>query len=462
MQFSSFTFNKDSIKDNDTFTVHVSTRALQLKQVEKVATNCCGKCGAVLTDPRICKCCENMHSSNAVILKDNDGKLILVEEPQTDPKAPTTVFCVDCSGSMQGQRFNTVVAIMLKYIDELIAQNPSEKICVIGFGSEITIYGDCTHPAKVYTHFGKGQMDRIVSENSDIKSVSSAYQQLKENIPKMTINGLTAGVSALLIATKIASLTGGKVEFFTDGTSNKGIDEIEGIRDIKEIALKKHVMVNVYSFSNHQSFLLPYSPVAEQTGGQLQLLNNTYEENPEKIAPTLKAQILGFNVEYQTKTTDGITLVECPTNDIIIDTRDLTLTFKFEKVNELKKRDHFYVQVQIYYIDSKGRSVLYLLEKKCELSREIQPDNVRVILKQHANKIYVNLTQKKYEEAKNALKEFKSLSFNVSEDDKQAIKAVIAQIEKYMNSMNMSTGPSDDLMSFLSRLVGNNTSGFGI
>lgn len=460
MQFSSPTFNKDSLKENDTFTVNIKTKILQTKQLNTTLPDCCGQCGSVLTHPKTCKKCGAAHNSQKIaVMKENESKLFLVKNAEEDAKAPITVFCVDCSGSMSGHRFNTVVAIMLKYIDELIAQNPSEKVCVIGFGSDITVYGDGTHPPRKYTHFGRGQVDRIVRENADVKSVSVAYQQLKEMIPKIELSGMTAGVSALFIATKLACLSGGKVEFFTDGVSNKGIDEIEGIPLIRDEALAHHVVVNIYSFSNHQSFLLPYAPVAERTGGQLQQLNNTYEENPERIAPTLKAQILGFNVEYQTKTTDGISLIECPTSDIIIDTKDLLLNFKFENVNELKKRNDFYVQIQIFYIDSKGRNVMYLLEKTCELTREIQADNVAVILKQHLNTIFVHLTNKRYAEAKNALKEFKQLSFNVSEDDKQSIKAVISYIESQLNAMNMSTGPSDALMSYLNRMVGNNDNG---
>ena len=291
--------SKNNLQNGDKITFDIEFK--KIDQVEKIKSQVfvCGnqKCESILTKANICEICGSQQIAQPVELK-NQMRQIIIEDNSTQEANSSTIFCVDCSGTMEGARIECMRSIIQDYVDNGGFNNPNDRVCVVLFDTDVYIYGDGTfEPIKIPSYAELNEVIAMTNSVPEIKKITQCQNELKQLIPKIQPNGLTCAVSALLASTIIAARYSGRVVFCTDGSSNRGIStEESNINLIIEKAKQGGVKINCYSFGDCHTFMLPYKRIHEETTGEYTELKSraNINENKATIIPSLKSNRFGI------------------------------------------------------------------------------------------------------------------------------------------------------------------------
>ena len=218
------------------------------------------------------------------------------------------VFCIDFSGSMgmtkqipgrlqlrtnkhsgNNADFTTVSrlecmqAAVESQIQSFLATSPNKKVGIIGFESQVVIYGDGTSqeniPREVMGDFGRimeyAQSKRGVFLN---QPVSVSADRLSEKLMNLRPSGGTALGPALLAGILIAADggRGSRVVICTDGLANEGVGSLSGnadqdgfYKEVSSIAKELGISVSVISIEGQECKLESLAIVTEETGGTI-------------------------------------------------------------------------------------------------------------------------------------------------------------------------------------------------
>lgn len=242
------------------------------------------------------------------------------EETTTGDEDITVVICIDVSGSMymdtyhvyNQTRLDAVKAALWKQIQEDAKEHPNRKICIITFGSEVSIYQDPENK-QVITNPSTMSFEEYLEYAYTLDyaytgiSVSSNLDSLQRLIFSLKTKGQTALGPAVALGIGIAErgVKGSKVVVFTDGVSNIGIGSLEG-KDSKDIdktsfynqagmyARERGLNVNVIAIGGAECKISYLASLAEFTEGTL--LKANYDFLSNLVGDVLKTIGVAFNV----------------------------------------------------------------------------------------------------------------------------------------------------------------------
>ena len=140
------------------------------------------------------------------------------------------MYCIDTSGSMNGERLNSVKNTVLTQLKVLEDTKPKCKVCLVEFENSVIIHGDCTSEPITVSGNVIYQYDSLVDvakEHMELHDIKDTIKQLTERVASLHTKGCTALGPGLLISTVIAKKTGGKVILCTDGMANEGLGRLE-------------------------------------------------------------------------------------------------------------------------------------------------------------------------------------------------------------------------------------------
>jgi len=180
-------------------------------------------------------------------------------------------------------RLQCIQAAIEHHITEVARSKPENKICLVTFSDEVTIYGDGTQEPLVASgdKLQSFQELRQLGESYTVsKNVSESEKDLIKKLWSLEENGATALGPALLLSILIAgSKPASKVVLCTDGVANYGLGSMDGDRaveftpyytELAEIAKIKGVTVSILGFIGEDCSLENLSVLSEQTGGEAQ------------------------------------------------------------------------------------------------------------------------------------------------------------------------------------------------
>ena len=266
MQASRTEVNKDFKNDKIEFTVQWDV----LSKVQPIDSNPpeCPQCGHVSPE-NPCVFCGSQTQAGTFT---NDIAIYKVQKGSEEKKQTSTrVYCIDISGSMQGDRINYVKAALESELTQFVRTNPEDKVCLITFESDCHIIGDGSKDIQVGCECSFEKIVDFAQKNKELLPINQSIGKLRDRIKNIECVGRTASISALALATTYASFTGGEVFFYTDGMRNKGLPPASNTDKIIEKATKGTypVFIHIYFFSNCQAFIAEYSVCAEKTNGAI-------------------------------------------------------------------------------------------------------------------------------------------------------------------------------------------------
>jgi hypothetical protein len=251
---------------------------------------------------------------------------VIEEKKELDKSAITVVFCVDISGSMcvtepvRGQinlknkkkidlggfadflmdeqylqgdnqvtyvsRLECVQAAIEAQFKALSLVAPNQKVALITFNHEVTLYGDGSGQAALLAgdklnHFEACFNAGVASQHLLQNSIGGSLAGLNQKLYELNETGPTALGPALIAAIGQASqgLPGSRVIICTDGLANVGIGRLdEAVSDqfyqrAADIAKDKGIEVSVISIEGEECKLSMLSVVSELTGGEITRVN---------------------------------------------------------------------------------------------------------------------------------------------------------------------------------------------
>lgn len=282
---------------------------------------------------------------------------VIEEKKDIDKSAITVVFCIDISGSMcctepvtgkvnlknkkkvdlggftdfdmfeqyrEGEnmvtyvsRLECVQAAIEAQLKALAKVAPSQKIGIITFNHEVTLYGDASGQAFVLAgdklNNFENCFDAGVANQHLLKlPISQTEQALNAKLNSLNETGPTALGPALIAAVGLASdgLPGSKVIICTDGLANVGIGRMdESANDefyhrASEIAKSKGIEVSVISIEGEECKLSMLSKVSESTGGEVTRVNMNNIVN--EFANILETPVIATQVSALIKLHKGL------------------------------------------------------------------------------------------------------------------------------------------------------------
>ena len=403
--------------------------------IEKLECNImqCGNtnCKSPLINSKKCVICQQQTNATDVPLTNHSVQIILDDNKTKEPES-ITVFAIDCSGSMDEEnRLLSMKSLLLHYVENNGYEHPNERLCIILFDTDVTIYGDGTfEPIRIPSYSTIDEIVKLVEKVPEIKKMNECKDQLNKVIKNIQPSGLTCGVSALFASTLIAARYGGKVFFCTDGSSNRGI-ALDGtnLNMIMEKAQEGGVSINCYSFGDCATFIEPYEVFETKKLGSIHKLKGTIdvEKSNEAFIPSLKSETFGKNGTMKVHVPAFVELVDgnkqYPVlNDLIEDTVEL----KIIDADQMKRNSEVTVLITIGYTDSCGRFVMFVLEKIIKISNILNDEGMSVFKYELAAKMKETFLEKKnYNEALAVINEYKLMKLELSHDNHETFETII-------------------------------------
>ena len=459
--------NKNTIQPNERITFTIKGKTIQTTPLlPKQNIYFCGNtnCGAVLTTPGKCNICNSLHNIQDILkLQNGVAQVVLNDNINKTEQSPCTVFCIDCSGTMEGARLDCMRSILMKYIEETSFTSPNERICIVVFGTDVFIYGDGTSDVmKIQSYLSKDDLVKKVEGYAEIKSLHESREQLKKVVNNLQFNGLTCGVSALLASTIIAARYGGKIIYCTDGSSNRGVSAQIGVPAIIELAKPKGISIDMFSFSDCSSFLEPYRDIYVKTNGRIDVLktgDDEIETNQEVMAPTLKKVLFGINVTKKLYSPSFITTEKKVIEEQnLTDQREHIVNYTITDVNQMKKNDKITVQMTLEYLNSDGKKVLFVCEKSIPLTLVVEESDIQISIKGFLTlmKKYI-IEQPNFNEGLKIVSEYKQYRYEVDQDTVSLLMSVFDQYENMLKDLKSGRKTvDDDMTAFIDRMVSDN------
>lgn len=280
------------------------------------------------------------------------------ERKETDKSAITVIFCIDISGSMcvtepvvgklnlknkkkvdlggfadfdmaeqylQGDnqvtyvsRLECVQAAIESQLKSLSTIAPTQKIGLLTFNHEVTLYGDGSGQGVIIAGDKLGSFETcyqagISSQHLLSLPIKQTEPALVNRLFSLNENGPTALGPALIAAVGQASqgLSGSRVIICTDGLANVGIGRLDESMDsegfyerVANIAKDKGIEVSVISIEGEECKLSMLSKVCEATGGEVTRVNMNNIAN--EFANILETPVVATQVSTIIKLHKGL------------------------------------------------------------------------------------------------------------------------------------------------------------
>jgi len=246
---------------------------------------------------------------------------------------PMVVFCVDMSGSMStnvktsdaSKYFSRMQCVKMAVKSQIATLRDSQPDCVavvIGFNSDVHIYGDGTSRVEQLTGRILSSTQMLVEKGDAIRNslcrvgVGKSAGYLLDKVEAMDDGGSTALGPALAVAVGIASIhPGAKIMVCTDGAANSGVGDVNAdpkfYKEIAQIARQKAVSISVITMEGEDCSLENLGTAADITNGNVEIVDPA--QMSSKVIQMFNKAILGTKV--QSKLVLPNILVPRPLND---------------------------------------------------------------------------------------------------------------------------------------------------
>ena len=383
-------------------------------------SNPCVFCGA--------QCQPGVFTNNVAIYEISKGT-------EGEPIA-TRVYCVDVSGSMEGDRIQYVSSKIIKELEEYKIYHPNNKVCLITFDSDCYIIGDGSHNQIEVDHDSSyDELIAVASKHKDLLPISDSFEMLKEKVLGIECLGATASVSALALATEYAAYTGGEVFFFTDGNRTIGLPSSGNVDQIVERAKEGNgVLINLSYFKNSIANIDEYAACALNTGGSIDSFDWT--EGRQRGA-AIKRSYVAYDVKVTSIMSDGITK---ESEDITIDkvTNADNHPLKFivplnsTARTQPQNGENLYAQCKVEYRTINGSIMKAYINGIVKVVATVDKEDTREVIAQTLNEIYELVRNDKFEEAEKKLESLLKKNFRIGADLHDTLKQSFTELLKYL------------------------------
>lgn len=447
MQTSRPEINKD-FKDDIEFTVEWDILA-KAKPIDQNPPEC-PNCGFV-SDETTCKYCGAQTTPGTF----TDGVAVYkTKKGSTEGKIISTrVYCIDISGSMQGERIKYVQQEILKELGQFVRTNPEDKVCLITFESDCHIIGDGTKDITVGCECSFEKIIEIASKNQELLPIQQSIGKLREKIGNIECVGRTASVSALALATTYASFTGGEVFFYTDGMRNKGLPSVGNIEKIIKQAKaipEREVFIHIYFFSNCQAFITEYSDCSTQTKGDIKPIHLGKEKKGSEA--TMKRVCVAYDLVVTSTMSDAIKALtgkqEIPK---VANNENLILRFQVPANSPARGYDgrDIHAQCKVEYKDAYGNILKAYINGKSKVVNTCSTEDVQLVVSNKLNQIACLIEDGKSAEARQVLSDLMKMEFRISNDSGNFFRNAFSELMSYLDHVDQDSARKDDVVALL-------------
>ncbi|EDR29302.1 hypothetical protein, conserved [Entamoeba dispar SAW760] len=407
-------------------------------------------CGSVVTSS-LCPFCGKKYSS-VTPLRNGFGLFKLTSGKQTSD-IKTHVYCIDISGSMEGNRIYSIQSTIKKKIQELVLVRPQDKVAIVLFESDCFIIGDgMTKTITVDSDSSFEDIQDIINKYPTVHPISESFDSLMNKIDSIKTNGRTASISGLWISILLVMKTGGDVFFCTDGMQNKGLG-IDSVSKITQALKSQHgsTVVNLFFFEDCDSFIGSFSSIASITKGRVSSIRL---DNVKKgVDAAMKRENLGYDVEFTYKHPKGIELDKgIQSMHIVSSSEAIPIRYTVTNPDLIKKMSSLKVQVVMKYKAPNGSEMKAVIEGLIDLVETVGSQDVKVVISTTLNVISQLVEQNNFKDARDELNRLKTYKFNISADEDKMFKETLPYLESFIEQGQSGAIPKDQVVAVLNNM----------
>lgn len=388
----------------------------------------CKFCRAIFTDTDmikedkengthyICEYCGTINSVDKSKIKEklsNDIDFILADvllekskEKEKITKVAVTegdlyISVIDISGSMSGAKIEAVKKSLIQTLKDFKVNSPITKYVLIAFESSVYYY---LRHDKDPTNFSgdllfslegmKSQLKNSLEKENFLGSIGEFADGWMKKVESLRSIDMTALGPALYFAVMSFELFNytGRITLLTDGLANQGIGNLSGTsagaekfyEGMSTLCNQYKIIVDVVGISgsgdNNEMGLQTLGKLTDKTGGTLYLISADEMEaifselrQTRYIGKDVKVRVIvppNFSIKnitgaFSSKGTyDG--------SEILLGaiTEDRELFLELDSKKELKEDQEVPVQLQVEYIDKKGRKRMRVVNDKVKVTKD--------------------------------------------------------------------------------------------
>ncbi|KKM89551.1 hypothetical protein LCGC14_1247510, partial [marine sediment metagenome] len=388
----------------------------------------CKFCRAIFTDTDmikedkengthyICEYCGTINSVDKSKIKEklsNDIDFILADvllekskEKEKITKVAVTegdlyISVIDISGSMSGAKIEAVKKSLIQTLKDFKVNSPTTKYILIAFESSVYYY---LRHDKDPTNFSgdllfslegmKSQLKNSLEKENFLGSIgefADGWMKKVESLKSMDMTALGPALYFAVMSFELFNYTG-RITLLTDGLANQGIGNLSGTsagaekfyEGMSTLCNQYKIIVDVVGISgsgdNNEMGLQTLGKLTDKTGGTLYLIS---ADEMEAIFSELRqTRYIGKDVKvrvivppnFSIKNITGAFSSKGAYNGSEINlgaiTEDRELFLELDSKTELKEDQEVPVQLQVEYIDKKGRKRMRVVNDKVKVTKD--------------------------------------------------------------------------------------------
>lgn len=388
----------------------------------------CKFCRAIFTDTDmikedkengthyICEYCGTINSVDKSKIKEklsNDIDFILADvllekskEKEKITKVAVTegdlyISVIDISGSMSGAKIEAVKKSLIQTLKDFKVNSPTTKYILIAFESSVYYY---LRHDKDPTNFSgdllfslegmKSQLKNSLEKENFLGSIgefADGWMKKVESLRSMDMTALGPALYLAVMSFELFNYTG-RITLLTDGLANQGIGNLSGTsagaekfyEGMSTLCNQYKIIVDVVGISgsgdNNEMGLQTLGKLTDKTGGTLYLIS---ADEMEAIFSELRqTRYIGKDVKvrvivppnFSIKNITGAFSSKGAYNGSEINlgaiTEDRELFLELDSKTELKEDQEVPVQLQVEYIDKKGRKRMRVVNDKVKVTKD--------------------------------------------------------------------------------------------
>ena len=398
------------------------------KEETKAVPIICNFCRAIFTDSDlikedkengthyICEYCGTTNSVDKSQIKErlsNDIDFILADvllekskEKDKITKVGVTegdlyISVIDISGSMSGAKIEAVKKSLIQTLKDFKANSPTTKYILIAFESSVYYY---LRNDKDATNFSgdllfslegmKNQLEKSLKKEKFVGSVgefADGWIKKVESLRSMDMTALGPALYFAIMSFEKFTSTG-RITLLTDGLANQGIGNLSGTsagaekfyEGMATLCNQSNIIVDVVGVSasgdNNEMGLQTLGKLTDRTGGTLYLIS---ADEMEAIFSELRqTNYIGKDVKVRVIVPPNITIknitgafsskgiFEGSEISLGAITEDRELFIELDSKKELKENQEVPVQLQVEYLDKKGRKRVRVVNDKITVTKD--------------------------------------------------------------------------------------------
>lgn len=427
--FKKFLINKPTKEELYPYLYSIAFKELGTPKKEiKAEPIICKFCGAVFTDIDIIKedkergthyICEYCGTINSVDRSKIKEKLsddidfiladVLLEKSKEKEKITKVVVTegdlylsvIDISGSMSGAKIEAVKKSLIQTLKDFKVNSPNTKYILIAFESSVHYY--LRHDKEATNFSGdllfslegmKSQLEKSLKKEKFVGSIgefADGWIKKVENLRSMDMTALGPALYFAIMSFEIFNSTG-RITLLTDGLANQGIGNLSGTSTGAEkfyegmatLCNQYKIIVDVVGVSvsgdNNEMGLQALGKLTDRTGGTLYLIS---ADEMEAIFSELRqTRYIGKDVKVRVIVPPNIIIknitgafsskgtFEGSEINLGAITEDRELFLELDSKKELKEEQEVPVQLQVEYLDKKGRKRMRVVNDKVKVTKD--------------------------------------------------------------------------------------------